>query len=71
MPVALVLRAGTHKELRTHSLFLLHGTLAVVVIIQDQAIQFLSWVVAHRIKGDVVIFLPPCKEEAQKILNCH
>lgn len=69
MAVALILGAGTDEELQAHAPFLFHGTLAVVVIVQDQAVQLLSRVVAHRIKGDVVIFLPPCTGKAQSFIK--
>lgn len=61
--VALVLGAGADEELWAHALSLFHFTLAVVVIVQDQAVQLLSWVMADCIKGDVVILLPPWKEK--------
>lgn len=60
--VALVLRARADKELRAHAHHLFHLTLAVVVVLQGQAVQPLSRVVAHRIKGGVVGRLPPCGE---------
>lgn len=66
MLIALVFRAGTDKELRAHAFPFFHFTLAVVVILQDQSIQLMSWVVAHCIKGDVVISLPPWKEKAHR-----
>lgn len=66
MLVALVLRAGTHEQLRAHGLSFFHLTLAVVVILQDHVVQLLSRVVADGIKGDVVIFLPPWKKKARR-----
>lgn len=63
MLIALILRAGTDEELRAHVLYFFHLTLAVVVILQDQAIQLLSWVVADCLKGFIAVFLPPWKEK--------
>lgn len=57
--VALVLGAGADEELGAHAFPLLHLTLGVVVIIQDQAVQLLSRVVANCLKGDIAIHLPP------------
>jgi len=61
--IALILVTGADEELRAHALSLFHFTLAAVVILQEQAVQFLSRVVAHGIKGDIVVFLPPWKEK--------
>lgn len=63
--VALVLGAGADEKLRAHARHLFHLALAVVVILQGQAVQPLSRVVAHRIKGGVVGRLPPCREGEQ------
>lgn len=71
MVIAFLLRAGTDKELRAHALSFFHLTLPVVVILQDQAVHLLIWVVAECIKGDVVIFLPPWKEKTQIDKYCH
>lgn len=57
--VALVLRAGADEELRAHSLDFFHFALAVVVIIQNHAVQLVSRVVADSVEGDVGILLPP------------
>lgn len=57
--VALVLGARADKELRAHAHHLFHLALAVVEILQGQAVQPLSRVVAHCIKGGVVGRLPP------------
>lgn len=59
--IALVLWAGTDKELGAHSLDFFHLTLAVVVIIQNQPVQIVSRVVADCVEGDVGIRLPPYK----------
>lgn len=61
--VALVLRAGADKELGAHALPLLHLTLAVVVILQDQAVQLVESVVADCVDGEIVALLPPGKEK--------
>lgn len=57
--VALVLRTRADKELRAHAHHLFHLALAAVVILQGQAVQPLSRVVANRIKGGVDGRLPP------------
>lgn len=57
--IALIVIAGADEELWAHALSFFHLTLAVVVILQDQAVQLVSRVVADCIKGDIVIFLPP------------
>ena len=70
MLVALVLGAGADEELGAHALPFFHLTLAVVVILQDQAVQLLSAVVADCFKGDVVIVPPPWKEKTHR-KYCH
>lgn len=70
MLVALILRAGADKELGAQALSFFHLTLAVVVILQDKAVQLLSAVVAECFKGDIVIFPPPWKEKTHR-KYCH
>lgn len=60
--VAFILRAGADEELRAHALYLLHFTLAVVVVVQDHAVQGAIRVVAHGFKGDIVVFPPPARK---------
>lgn len=64
--IALVLWAGTDKELRAHSFDFFHFTLAVVVIIQNHSVQLVSRVVADGVKGDVGIRLPPYEARKKK-----
>lgn len=67
--IALVLRAGTDKELRAHSLDFFHFTLAVAVIIQSHSVQLVSRVVADGVKGHVSIRLPPYGARKEKKPN--
>lgn len=66
--VALVLRAGADEELRARPLDFFHLALAVVVVVQQHPVQRVSGVVAHGVKGDVGVRLPPrrVKKEATK-----
>lgn len=59
MVVALVLGARADEELGAHAIPLPHLTLAVVIVLQHQTMQLMGWVVAYRVYGDVVVFLPP------------
>lgn len=61
--VALLLGAGADEELWAHTLYFFHLTPAGVVILQGQAVELVSWVVADGIKGDIVVFLPPLREK--------
>lgn len=57
--VALLLGAGADEELGAHVIPLPHLTLAVVIVLQHQTMQLMGWVVASRVYGDIVVFLPP------------
>lgn len=59
MVVALILGAGADEELGAHVIPLPHLTLAVVIVLQHQTMQLMGWVVAYRVYGDIVVFLPP------------
>jgi len=69
--VALVLGAGTDEEQQAHALDFFHLTLAVVVILQDQAVQLLGSVVADCIDGKIVIFPPPLEREQNSRKYCY
>ena len=63
--VALFISAGADEELVAHALALLHLTLGVVVVVQQQPVQPDGWVVAYCIHGDVVILLSPVSAESK------
>lgn len=63
--VALFLRAGTDEEVGVHAGNRFHLASFAFVIVQSQAVEFLSRVMAQRLQSNVVIFLPPKKWKTQ------
>ena len=63
--IALFISAGADEKLVAHAFPLLHLTLGVVVVVQQQPMQPQGRVVAYRIHGDVVILLPPVSAKKQ------
>lgn len=63
LQVALLPRAGTDEEVGVPARNRRHLALTVFVILQSQAVELMSGVVAQRLHGDVVVFLPPEERE--------